>query len=186
MFRRSTKSWTELLLAVLFACWILAPAAFGQSNQTQASQAQSQAAQQTTTAPPAAPAVKSKAPAFLASRSVDPRAIRQYQLRWGIDNVVVKQVASGALIRFSYRVVDPVKAKELNDEKLKPQLIDQASNAALQIPEAEQYGQLRQTGAPVMGREYWVVFSNRGGYVKPGNRVDFVVGNVRLIGLIVQ
>ncbi len=99
---------------------------------------------------------------------------------------MVKQIASGALIRLSYRVVDPAKAKELNDAKQKPLLVDQVSNAALQVPEADQIGPLRQTSAPEKGREYWVVFSNRGGYVKPGNRVDFVVGNVRLIGLVVQ
>ncbi len=107
-------------------------------------------------------------------------------MRWGIDSIQVRQIASGTMVRFSYRVMDPVRAKEFNDEKLTPQLIDQASHAALQIPTMDQLGPMRQTGAPEKGHEYWIVFSNKGGYVKPGNRVDFVIGNVRLIGLVVQ
>lgn len=123
---------------------------------------------------------------WAASTARSERGVALQRRLWGIDNIRVRSTSSGALVRFSYRVVDAEKAAAMNDKKLTPYLMDETTGAALQVPVMEKVGQLRQTAMPVIGREYWMVFSNKGGYVKPGNRVDIVIGNVRINGLIVE
>ena len=105
---------------------------------------------------------------------------------WGIDNVHVRSTASGALVRFSYRVVDLDKARVLNSKDATPYLVDQQHGLALQIPMMEQVGQLRQVAEPQNGRDYWMAFSNKGRYLKPGNHVTLITGNLRIDGLVVE
>jgi hypothetical protein len=105
---------------------------------------------------------------------------------WGIDDIHVRSTASGSLLRFSYRVVDADKAKILNDKKVKPYLFDQKNGLALQIPELENVGQLRQVATPENGREYWMAFSNSGRNVKPGNHVTVVIGSFKAEELVVE
>ena len=169
------------LLAWLLTGAVVGAAVYAQSSQEQASPSGARAAAGTATPR------ESKTHLFLPGRSLaNGRAIRSYRLLWGIDDIVVRSVSSGALVRFSYRVVDASKAKALNDKKITPYLIDESQGAALQVPSMEQVGQLRQTDTPENGREYWMVFSNKRGYVKPGNHVDIVIGNFRISGLLVQ
>lgn len=105
---------------------------------------------------------------------------------WGIDDVHVRSTASGALVRFSYRVVDAAKAKILNSKEATPYLVDEAHGLALQVPVMEQVGQLRQVAAQQNGRDYWMAFSNKGRYLSPGNHVTLIVGNMRISGLVVE
>ncbi len=99
-----------------------------------------------------------------------------YRGVWGVEILGLKPVSSGAMIRFSYRVVDAAKAKPLHDKSLKPLLIDERSGAGLVVPNMEKVGDLRQTPEPENGREYWMLFSNKGKLVGPGSRVDVVIG----------
>src|SRR5437879_9431441 len=46
-----------------------------------------------------------------------------YQLYGGIDNLSVRQTASGNLIRFSYRVTDPARAKVLGAKNATPYML---------------------------------------------------------------
>ena len=105
---------------------------------------------------------------------------------WGIDHVVVHTTASGTLIRFSYRVTDAVRAKPLGDSRATPLMFGQRSRALLHVPVMEKVGQLRQTGAQVAGQEYWMVFSNKGHLVKPGDQVSVVIGSFHAEGLMVE
>jgi len=50
---------------------------------------------------------------------------------WGIDSLSVKWAESGEMIRFTYRVVDPEKAKTLGDKRLEPSLIDEQAHVKL-------------------------------------------------------
>src|SRR5258708_25184396 len=77
---------------------------------------------------------------------VPTRAKNYYQSAWGIDNLLVRQTASGNLIRFSYRVVDPARAKQLGDKQATAYLVGLRSHAMLHIPVMDKIGQLRQTG----------------------------------------
>jgi hypothetical protein len=105
---------------------------------------------------------------------------------WGIDDVHVRSTASGSLVQFSYRVVNADKAKILNSKDATPYLVDEQHGLALQVPVMEQVGQLRQVAAPQNGRDYWMAFSNKGRYLKPGNHVTLLVGNLRINGLVVE
>lgn len=109
-----------------------------------------------------------------------------YGMMKGIDNLSVRRTASGNLIRFSYRVTDPQAAHLLGEKTATAYLYGEASHALLEIPVMDKIGQLRQTGPLEAGQEYWMVFSNKGGPIKAGERVDVFVGSLHVDGLIVQ
>jgi hypothetical protein len=144
------------------------------------------------TAPnPKAPGVTAASPGAktLAPRTAVPRSQRAewyYARRLGVDHMQVRSIASGASLEFRYRVLDVQKAKILNEKRATPYLIDWQTGAKLSVPTMEKIGALRQVADPVLGREYWMIFSNPGKIVKPGERVDVVVGTFRVEGLMVE
>ena len=113
-------------------------------------------------------------------------ASNYYLMHWGVDSMVVKAVPADQLIRFSYRVVDPAKAKVLNTKEAVPQLNDEKTRVSLVVPTMDKVGQLRQTGAPESGKTYWMVFSNKNNIVKQGSRVAVVIGDFKVNGLAVE
>lgn len=114
------------------------------------------------------------------------RARLYYAMVWGIEDPAVKVVESGEMIRFTYRVVDAGKAIPLNDKKTEPSLISPEKGVKLVVPQLEKVGQLRQSATPEAGRAYWMAFSNKGGVIKRGDRVNIVIGNFHADGLQVQ
>jgi hypothetical protein len=114
------------------------------------------------------------------------RATLYYQEAWGVDSPAVRSVESGELIRFNYLVLDAAKASRLNDKKVEPILIDPRAGVKLVIPSLEKVGQLRQSSSPEAGKVYWMAFSNKGGRVKRGDRVDVVIGQFHATGLVVE
>ena len=114
------------------------------------------------------------------------RAGAYYRLVWGIDDLVVKWGESGEVIRFNYRVLDASKAAVLNDKKNEPSLIDPERGVQLVVPSMENVGQLRQSAPPEKGKSYWMVFSNKGRYVKRGDHVNVVIGAFHADGLVVD
>jgi hypothetical protein len=51
----------------------------------------------------------------------------------------------------------------------------------------DKVGQLRQAPHEIEpGKSYWMAFSNSGRLVKPGDRVDIVIGNFHARGLLVE
>ncbi|WP_321793612.1 hypothetical protein [Burkholderia pyrrocinia] len=114
------------------------------------------------------------------------RARTYYMMTRGIDNLKVHRIASDNLIRFSYRVTDPVAAKRLADRSATPYLYGQTSHALLEVPVMDKVGQLRQSGGIEAGREYWMVFSNKGNVVKAGERVNVIIGSLHIDGLLVE
>jgi hypothetical protein len=114
------------------------------------------------------------------------RAGAYYKVIWGIDSLNVKWAESGEVIRFAWHVLDPEKAKVLNDKKAEPSLIDPAAGVSLVVPTMEKIGQLRQGALPEAGKSYWMIFSNKGLRVKRGDRVDVVIGAFRAEGLVVD
>jgi hypothetical protein len=109
-----------------------------------------------------------------------------YEGVWGVDSLSVRAVESGEIIRFTYRVLDAAKAKQLNDKKSEPFLIAPRSGVKLVVPQMEKVGQLRQSSTPEAGKTYWMAFSNKGRPVKRGDRVAVVIGNFRADGLVVE
>jgi hypothetical protein len=109
-----------------------------------------------------------------------------YETNYGVDEMAAQLTGSGALVRFSFRVVDAAKAQALQDRAANPTMIDQASHAELSIPVMEKVGPLRQSMPAKDGMSYWMTFSNKGSPVKVGHKVSVVIGAVRIDGLIVQ
>jgi hypothetical protein len=141
------------------------------------------------TAAPAQPAAKPIPTAVPRHYRPDPfagRAGKYYPLVWGVDSLSVKAVESGALIRFTYRIVDPNKATVFNDKKLDAFLDSPSAHARLVIPTIEKVGQLRQYNAPEAGTSYWMAFSNPRKTVKRGDHVNVVIGNFHADGLVVE
>lgn len=114
------------------------------------------------------------------------RAEEYYRLVWGVDSLTVKYAESGEMIRFSYRILDPAKAKLLNDKKVEPSLVDPQAGVKLAIPSLENVGQLRQSMPPEAGKSYWMAFSNKGRFVKRGDHVSVIIGDFRAEGLVVD
>lgn len=169
------------LAAVFAAAMLVCTAGLAQPAQNDAS--------------PAAPQAQSPAPATVRpsgppSRSLPNRfagrAGTYYKLVWGVDSLSVKRVESGEIIRFTWRVLDAEKAKMLSDKSLAPSLEDPQAGVSLVVPAVENVGMLRQSQTPEAGKSYWMAFSNKGRIVKPGDRVNVVIGQFRADGLVVD
>jgi hypothetical protein len=173
---------TVMLVAVVGASTLLTTVAFAQSNPGATTEQSALSAAATGTS--AAPGKRALAPPSGVPRSL--RAERYYALRYGVDHLKVRSVSSGASLEFRYRVLDAGKAHILSEKRAAPAMIDWKTGAKLVVPTMEQIGALRQAIDQEPGREYWMVFSNPGRLVRPGDRVDVVVGSLRLEGLIVE
>jgi len=114
------------------------------------------------------------------------RAARFYALFWGIDSPSVKAVEAGELIRFTYHVLDPQRAKPINDKQNEAYLIFPDAKIRLSVPSFEKVGQMRQSSVPEAGKSYWMAFSNPGRRVKRGDRVNIVIGLFHAEGLVVE
>jgi len=172
MVHRRSKIYSMLLAGIL-AGSIFVPGMASQSAKPGATE---------TPAQPAAPAPATR----FKSTQLPARANEYYSSVWGVDSLIVKAVESGELIKFTYRVLNPEKAKLLGAKTAEPFLIDPRAGVKLVVPTMEKVGQLRQSGNPVEGKTYWMAFSNKGRYVKPGHHVDVVIGQFRAEGLVVQ
>ena len=114
------------------------------------------------------------------------RAGTYYRLVWGIDGLSVKSAEAGEVIRFTYQVLDANKAQMLNDKKVEPSLIDEQAHVKLVVPLMDKVGKLRQSSPPEAGKTYWMLFSNKGGHVKRGDKVNIVIGKFHADGLVVD
>ena len=109
-----------------------------------------------------------------------------YMKRFGVDELRVTRVSSGAMLEFRYLVVDPEKAKMLTDKKATPLLIDQKTRRKVGVPFMENIGTLRQSSTPVAGREYWMVFENPNRAIQAGSHVEITIGGFHVSGLVVE
>ena len=134
---------------------------------------------------PAKPA-KNATPSHYHPNRFPKRALSYYGMVWGVDSLSLKAVESGALIRFSYRVLDPEKAKILNDKKVEAFLDSPKENVRLSIPSLEKVGQLRQATTEERGKSYWMAFSNPRRTVKSGDHVNIMIGKFHAEGLVVE
>lgn len=167
-----------LLLSVAVAAALPASSARAETTETKGRPTASARARA------AAPAPRKKSP--YKPESVTLGARNYYAATLGVDDLKVRRTNAGNLIRFSYRVVDPGKARSFGDRQAAPYLVGHTSRAMLHVPVMDKVGPLRQAAQPEAGKEYWMVFSNKGDVVKAGERVSVVVGRLRVDGLRVE
>ncbi len=105
---------------------------------------------------------KSVVPSRYRPNQPSKRAEEYFSMIWGVQDLSIRAVESGALIRFSYRVLDQTKAAILNDKKVDAFLDAPTRGVRLSIPSLEKVGQLRQGSTEAAGSSYWMAFSNPG------------------------
>lgn len=173
--------------SVVLAAMVLASGFWLTAAQAPSSAPAKSTTQGATPAQPGTPAGPSTA-AWRGSqvRGLSQRAEMYYESAWGVGDFHVKVAESGELIRFDYRVLDPVKAATLNDKKFEPELDDAQARIKLSIPQMEKVGKLRQQSTPKAGMVYWMAFANPTLQVKRGHRVDVVIGGFRATNLVVE
>lgn len=169
---RAAERWADCMAIVV----ILAFAVFGIATIAHGAPAEASAK---------AEKVAAKVSPYHPSRATG-RALEFYAAGGGVGEPRVQLTAAGNLVRFSYRVIDPAAAKALVDRNATPYLYALRSHVLLHVPEMEQIGQLRQTGEAQSGKTYWMVFSNKGNFVRPGDRVSVIVGTYHIDGLMVE
>jgi hypothetical protein len=74
------------------------------------------------------------------------KAHEYYPAAWGVEHLQTALTSSGNLVRFTFRVLDPKRAKPFADHAATPYLYAPRTHAVLQVPTMEQIGQLRQLG----------------------------------------
>ena len=105
----------------------------------------------------------------------------------GIEVVAVRLSSNEHILDFRYRVKDPEKAASILDKKAKPYLIDIKTGIKLAVPDAPKIGSLRQkTRSPEVDRIYFILFGNQGRLVKRGDAVTVVIGDTKIVGLVVE
>ncbi len=191
MFNINVKSSKHIFLpAALLAGTAFGPCLNAQTAKPPSATATATAPANATSAaagsPAAAHALSTAAHSRYQPNRVSHRAGLYYGLVWGVDNLIVRSVESGEIVRFSYHVIDAAKAQQLNDQRSEPSLIDPAAGVSLVVPSLEQVGLLRQRSAALTGKQYWMAFSNKGRKVKRGDRVDIVIGKFHAQGLEVE
>ncbi len=106
--------------------------------------------------------------------------------KWGIKIKSVRVSAAGYMLVFRYQVINPEKALLLFERQNKPYLIDQATGTKLAVPRTK-IGPLRQTSVkPIAGRDYSILFGNQRGLVKPGDKVNIIIGDFKVEDITVE
>jgi hypothetical protein len=106
--------------------------------------------------------------------------------QWGVEVTSIRLTAHDHMIDFRYRILDPVKAKELFVRQNKPALIHQETGKVLAVPETAKVGPLRNSNQPQQGKIYWMFFGNAGNLVKRGDQVTVAIGDFRAEDLVVE
>jgi hypothetical protein len=114
------------------------------------------------------------------------RAGLYYKTVWGVDMLSVRLTESGQIVRFTWRALEPDKARALSNKEAKPSLVDPQAGVSLVVPTLENIGMMRQSAEPEEGKSYWMAFSNKGRLVKKGDRVNVVIGQFHADGLAVD
>lgn len=109
------------------------------------------------------------------------------QEQWGIESHGIRLTAAGYMLDFRYRVVDAEKAAQLLDRRTKAYVLVEKSNARLGVPVSAKIGALRSSTKNVREeRNYFIMFTNPGHHVQPGDQVSIVIGDMRTAALTVM
>lgn len=101
---------------------------------------------------------------------------------WGVQIISVNRTADGVFLDFRFRVVNPEKASELFDTKVRPYVESEVDGMKSGVPSANKVGYLRTTnrGHNIRaGKVYSIMFSNPGLHIKGGDKVTVVAGRFR-------
>jgi hypothetical protein len=120
---------------------------------------------------------------------VDKETANKIAEKWGVKLVSLRLTAAGYMIDFRFRVLDVEKANLFFDQRIKPLLVVERSNAKLPVPMAAKVGAFRTTnrGKNIKpDKTYYMVFGNPDAHVKSGEKVTMVIGDFKVPHLVVN
>lgn len=123
------------------------------------------------------------------SAVTDPAARQALLERWGVEVIGARLSARGYMIDFRFRVLDAQKALPLFDSRIRPYLVREGSEIRLPVTAGQKVGMFRPTNRGrniVADKDYHIMFGNPDSYVKPGQKVDVVIGDFRAAKLTLQ
>lgn len=132
--------------------------------------------------PPTAPEVVIPSP-------LGPEQAEKVAEQWGVKLISLNLSAAGYMMDFRFRVLDADKASVFFDQRIKPYVLAEHSNAKLPVPMANKVGALRPTnrGRNIKaGKNYYMMFANPDRHVKSGGKVTLVVGDFKVEHLTVN
>jgi hypothetical protein len=91
----------------------------------------------------------------------------ELEKRWGIRPLSIRQTADGNMLDFRYRVMDAEKASPLFHPTIKPLIIDENTGAVMAVPTVPKVGSMRSTRKPLKDRNYFMLFANPQGHIRP-------------------
>jgi len=104
----------------------------------------------------------------------------------GIEIRSLRVTGGGGFLDLRFRVLEPEKASTVLDPGAPATLMHEPTGKLLTVASSK-LGKLRQrTAQPETGREYFILFRNSGGLVRPGEKVSLAAGNCKVEGLEVQ
>ncbi|MEJ2618970.1 MAG: hypothetical protein P8163_01650 [Candidatus Thiodiazotropha sp.] len=125
----------------------------------------------------------------VAKPPTDHVTVKKIADKWGIELLSLHLTAAGYMIDFRFKVLDLEKAKIFFDQRIKPYLKVEKSNAKLPIPMAANVGAFRATnrGKNIKpNKTYYMVFGNPDAHVKSGEKVTMVIGDFKAENLTVN
>jgi len=135
----------------------------------------------------AGPATDISSPADATAAPEAEAASARIEEDMGIEIIAIRTTAAGNMLDFRFKVLDSEKAMPFFKKELKPNLIDEASGKVLAVPVPAKGGPMRPTSRdPRVGITYFMLFGNPGHFVKVGNQVTIVVGDLRVENLTVE
>jgi hypothetical protein len=195
-YRRGLLATTIIAGLALFgsATVAIAQTSGGEGTNIAATPANPNSAGATKTGSPAAARSKAAAKTASPARRQSPyrrtreteKAHEYYPAAWGVERLQTALTSSGNLVRFTFRVLDPKRAKPFADHAATPYLYAPRTHAVLQVPTMDKIGQLRQLANLESNKDYWMVFSNKGNLVRAGDRVNVIIGPFHAEGLLVE
>ena len=101
-------------------------------------------------------------------------------LEWGIEVVGLYPAVGGRVLDLRYKILETAKAALLPNQPGQIYLIDEATGAAISLPNSPRTGSIPQNPQKLeAGRTYSMGFPNPGGRFKSGSKVTVVIGNFR-------
>lgn len=130
----------------------------------------------------------------LAKQVIQASPIDKEQAKWlkeelGVEIVSLQLTAAGYMMDFRFHVHDVEKSKIFFDQRIKPHLLAEKSNAKLPVPMASKVGAFRPTnrGKNIKpNKNYYIIFGNPDAHLKSGDKVTLVLGNIKVKNITVN
>ena len=107
--------------------------------------------------------------------------------KWGVAEFNVRLTAVNSMLDIRYRVVDKKKAEPLFVRKDLPYIRHEKSGNTFGIPASPKIGFMRQAPKFIKdGRVYFFLVANPGRYIKKGDLITIIMGDMNAEHIIVQ